>query len=297
MCFQGRFVAGCPRPARPEGSGYALTMRRRRAITIVEILLVVVVLAMLLAVLLPGLAGARTRARTMLCGTRLQQLGVATAVYLNDWNTALPQMRGPLPPPEGGEDIIGALFGGKRGLLPMYGVDVYGPEQRPLNSYVRQDGQSRDADGRPVEMEAFRSPMDKGARETYLSHPDFQHTDSIYDLWGTSYAINDHDLNGDGFKTLIPPGGGKMPVIQDPTKTWMIGSHTIYNFQQDSDRGERWYAPKVAEANLLFVDGHVRLTVKIPDVICEVENTTWDYTFLPVPERWDTAPAMAGGPP
>jgi hypothetical protein len=71
--------------------------------------------------------------------------------------------------------------------------------------------------------------------------------------------------------------------VADPTKTWLIGSHTIYNFQQDSDRGERWYDPVRVQANLLFVDLHIRLTVPVPDVLCEVENTTVNYTFLTVP--------------
>src|SRR5690348_8392704 len=111
-------------------------MTARRGFTLVEIILVIVVVAMLIAVLVPSLAGARTRARTMLCGARLQQLGVATGAYLNDFGNALPQRRGPLP--EGGEDIIGALFGGKKGQLPQYDVDVCGAERRPLNSYVHQ---------------------------------------------------------------------------------------------------------------------------------------------------------------
>ena len=64
----------------------------------------------------------------------------------------------------------------------------------------------------------------------------------------------------------------------------MIGSHTIYNFQQDSDRGQRWYWPRKAEANLAFVDLHVRIRLPIPDALCQVENTTHDYTFFPIPE-------------
>jgi prepilin-type N-terminal cleavage/methylation domain-containing protein/prepilin-type processing-associated H-X9-DG protein len=253
----------------------------RRAFTLVEMLVAIVVVALLVAIALPALGAARTRARTLLCATRLQQLGVATNLYLNDFNGALPQTRNASP--LGGDDITGMLFGGKKGTLPLYGYDMIGAERRPLNPYVRTQGIPRDADRRPFELEPFHSPMDKGADQTYLPLASFQSADSIYDLLGTSYVLNDHGLNGEMEKTLIPAGGGPIPFVLDPTRTWMLGSHTIYNFQQDSDRGEYWYSPRRAEANLFFVDGHARMVVPIPDVQCEVENTTPDYTFLPTP--------------
>jgi prepilin-type N-terminal cleavage/methylation domain-containing protein/prepilin-type processing-associated H-X9-DG protein len=262
--------------------------RGRAAFTLIELMLVILVVAIMIAIVVPALASARTHARVMLCGTRLEQLSVATSLYLNDYSGALPQARGPTL--DGTQDIIGALFGGKKGALPLFNVDQFGIERRPLNSYVHTAPTPSDLEKRSFELEPFRSPMDKGAQQTYLPLADFQSTESIYDLWGSSYVINDHTLDGDAFKTLIPPGGGKMPFIQDPTKTWLLGSHTIYNFQQDSDRGEYWYDSRVARANLAFVDGHVRLRVRIPDEPCEVENTTWDYTFLPVAEPTATAP-------
>jgi prepilin-type N-terminal cleavage/methylation domain-containing protein/prepilin-type processing-associated H-X9-DG protein len=255
----------------------------RPAFTLIELLVTIAIIGLLIAILLPSLASARSQARATACGARLQQLGIAAALYLNDYNNALPQAKGPVP--EGGDAIVGALFGGKRGQLPMFNIDQYGAQRRPLSSYVFQGDIPPDSDQETFELEAFRSPADRGAEELYLPLPEYSHPDSIYDLLGTSYAINDHGLDGDYQSTLIPRQGGKMPFIQDPTKTWMIGSHTIYNFQQDSDRGQRWYHPKFAQANLLFVDGHVRIRVPVPDEWCVVENTTPDYTFFPTP-RW-----------
>lgn len=257
-------------------------MTRMRAFTLIELLVVVAVVATLIAIVIPGLAAARTRARTLLCGARLQQLTVATSLYLNDHDNALPQMRTPLA--YGGEEINGTLFGGKKGTLPLFGTDQFGAERRPLNPYVRAEAVPPDDADTPFELEPFRSPMDQGARETYLPLVQFQSTDSMYEMLGTSYAINDHGLDGDWQKTLIPSTGGCMPFVLDPTRTWLLASHTIYNYQQDSDRGMRWYDPKRTQANIAFVDGHVRLTVAVPDELCVVENTTPDYTFFPVPE-------------
>ena len=256
---------------------------RRSGFTLIELLVVIAVVAALIALLLPALGAARTQARITLCGTRLQQLGVATTMYLNDYANALPQTA--VEQPEGGTRFCGLLYGGKKGRLPLFGVNSLGAEQRPLNAYVHTGSSPRDTEKGTFELEPFHSPMDKGATELPLPLPEFASPDSMYDLLGTSYAINDHDLNGPSFPTLIPAAGGAVPSVPHPTQTWLIGSQTIYNFDQDIDRGERWYSPGRVEANLLFVDTHVRLRLPVPDALCAVENTTVNYTFLAVPGR------------
>ena len=243
----------------------------------------IAIVATLVSLLIPSVGSARALSQSAACGARLQQLGVATSMYLDDHRNALPQMRGPQP--GGGTAIVGTLFGGKKGRLPLFGVDSIGPERRPLNSYTRQSAVPSDSEDVAFEMEEFRSPVDRGAEELYLPLPEYSRTESIYHLLGTSYVVNDHSLDGESSRTLVPEAGGPMPMVADPSKTWMLGSHTIYNFQQDSDRGERWYSPQRVEANLLFVDTHARIRVPVPDVLCEVENTTPNYTFFPVPER------------
>lgn len=248
----------------------------------IELLAVIAIVALLLVLALPALAGARTAALTVACGAKLEQLGIAAGLYLNDFRGALPQT---IVHDPSGPWATGVVFGGKRGRLPLLGIDQTGPAHRPLNAYLHgSDGLSvSDGDGRQIR--AYQSPLDRGAAELFLPLPEYSSPDSIYDLLGSSYVLNDHTLDGDRYPTLIPPGGGPMPGIADPTRTWMIGSHTIYNFQQDSDRGQRWYSPEQAMSNLLFVDGHVKLRLRQPDIFCEVENTTPDYTFLPVPDH------------
>jgi hypothetical protein len=170
---------------------------------------------------------------------------------------------------------IGALFGGKKGTLPAFGIDQYGPERRPLNRYVFDADVPPDSENTPFEMEAFRSPSDRGGNV-----PGFGHVDSMYDLLGSSYTLNDHSLAGEDRVTLIATTGGKMPYILTPTKTWVLGSYPIYNFQEDGDRDNRWYNDKTVEANLLFADMHVGVTLRVET---GVVNTTDRYTFLPRP--------------
>jgi prepilin-type processing-associated H-X9-DG protein/prepilin-type N-terminal cleavage/methylation domain-containing protein len=57
---------------------------RRRAFTLVEMLVVMGVMALLAAILFPALAGARERARQAACASNLRQLALADGIYAQD---------------------------------------------------------------------------------------------------------------------------------------------------------------------------------------------------------------------
>lgn len=245
----------------------------RSSFTLIELLVSIAIIALLVGLLLPTLAGARQAARSVACSARLQQLGVGLSQYLEDFHDALPQVRISVG---NGTANIGALFGGKKGTLPAFGINQYGAERRPLNRYVFSGDVPPDSNSDPFELEPFRSPCDTGGQI-----PGIGFVRSMYDLLGSSYTLNDHALDGDAFATLIPISGGKMPRVLDTTKTWVLGSHPIYNHQENGDRGLRWYGKARTAANLLFLDFHVAGPLDIPP---GVVNTTRDYTFLPRPD-------------
>lgn len=66
---------------------------RRRAFTLVELLVVIAILGLLAALLMPQLGKAAERARTTVCRSNLQQIGVGLRLYLDDHANRFPTMQ------------------------------------------------------------------------------------------------------------------------------------------------------------------------------------------------------------
>jgi prepilin-type N-terminal cleavage/methylation domain-containing protein/prepilin-type processing-associated H-X9-DG protein len=67
---------------------------RRRAFTIIELLVVIAIIAVLISILLPGLAGARQSARAVKCLSNQRQIGMALQMYATAFNEYIPRESG-----------------------------------------------------------------------------------------------------------------------------------------------------------------------------------------------------------
>ena len=67
---------------------------RKNGFTLIEILVVIVIIAILAAMLLPAISGARQRAHRTVCLNNLRQLMTAFEMYAEDYFEKYPQTQG-----------------------------------------------------------------------------------------------------------------------------------------------------------------------------------------------------------
>ena len=88
---------------------------RRNGFTLIELLVVIAILAILAALLFPVLAQARERGRQAVCTGNVRQMGMATMLYLQDYDETYPIHTHSLTRGGGGWGGGGGGFGGFSG--------------------------------------------------------------------------------------------------------------------------------------------------------------------------------------
>jgi len=143
---------------------------RRRAFTLVELLVVIGIIALLLGVLLPSLSKAREVANRTACVSNARQIALAIIMYAEDNRKWLPSDR----------DTFESYktWGGKDGTFMPRPV-------RRINKYLGRNREVTD-DGHGV-TDNFHCPGDDGYAPGWF---DWTVRGSVFDIWGNSYFYN-----------------------------------------------------------------------------------------------------------
>jgi prepilin-type N-terminal cleavage/methylation domain-containing protein/prepilin-type processing-associated H-X9-DG protein len=124
---------------------YPCSPRKQFGFTLIELLVVIAIIAILAAMLLPALAKAKNRAHRSVCVSNLHQIGIATALYLDDNRNKMPWIPDEelqLTPPVDSKGKRYAKMGSFMPLFHLYVSDVKIWESPPVKSVPTNSWQS-----------------------------------------------------------------------------------------------------------------------------------------------------------
>jgi prepilin-type N-terminal cleavage/methylation domain-containing protein len=131
---------------------------KRNAFTLVELLVVIAIIAVLLAILLPSLRGAKSLAQRLQCQTRLKSIGLSMAPYADTYDGKLPMLTGAPNTASAGTFMRGHWF------LSEYLVSNGSQKWYALGCLFKAEY--------VTDPRLFYCPATPGWREEYLSYCD-----------------------------------------------------------------------------------------------------------------------------
>lgn len=200
---------------------------RRRAFTLVEILIVLGIITVLAAIALPAFNSVRRRSYQTTCSSNLKQLGLAVNLYTQDYDGLFPRGGDPT-------DLNTDAWHGAANGVYEWQVDQMPPLTYVLRPYIKSS-------------QIWRCPADAGFDIGDISGQPLDARPSSFEKFGMSYYYrteltlkNKRDLAGWDYAN-VEHGASDINVLADGHGSW---------HGQDEPRSLRRY-------NVLMSDGHV----------------------------------------
>jgi prepilin-type N-terminal cleavage/methylation domain-containing protein/prepilin-type processing-associated H-X9-DG protein len=258
---------------------YGGNTKAKKGFTLIELLVVIAIIAILAAMLLPALARAREEARKSVDMSNLHQLGLAMAMYVNDYNGYYPAFNsagnywGPFESQNG--------FGPS---LNYVGQGIGSTWVLWLYPYVKNWKVFYDPD--------WQYGINGGAGLTDNGYPQpiYQTLEYAYDYnggYGMNEGLNMYPplLGLNDVYTTNPTYSQNISQLTDPGATLEIGENSVPSWGPSGScdwqgwQTSHWQYRHLGGADLLFCDGHVAW---YPESI--LDNSQYylvDYTSTP----------------
>lgn len=255
------------------GGVFEVAVNRERGFSVLELLISIAIVAVLLSILLPGLAYARRLSSSAVCASNLRQIGMAWDGYLSD-----PRNQGQAPRAENEPAwrYGGAMFRGTERVAVL-------DSERPINMYLADDAA---ADSKAM-AQLYKCPGDAGVfargAGNGASRRSILNRETCYQTFGTSYRANESAIEvplDDGTGLMRPLKSHEVYV--SASRLLILGDSAWYyatrgNSHPDAAFEASWHG-KPDAGNMLAADGSVRFETFTRDA-----RST--FTTTPRPDR------------
>jgi prepilin-type N-terminal cleavage/methylation domain-containing protein len=223
-------------------------MKRNHAFTLIEMLIVIAIIAVIAALLLPVVSGAKRKARRLTCTNNLRQISLGVRMYSDDSRDASPSPGG-------------------SGLTSTNIEPLYSGYKALMKNYVGLNGASSPRD------KLFQCPADTFYPSWFFTNAAWPfhfvrksiHDESLFDF--SSYGFNGGDNTSRKFGKMVVdyPGltGVRLSSVKHPDRTILvseIAAFAPYSWHEPSFHGvahEDGTMYNDSKDMVSFVDGHV----------------------------------------